>query len=349
MRELVNIYNRYGIRGSFNAEVMQQLTFRRLQSKHPELRVLADSWDAHVRESFSQGHDIQLHVHPQWLDAHYDCGKWQLLADWSILNHDADVAYRMLEDCKQYLEGLLRSVDPSYRCVTFRSGAWCIAPSKHMLGLLVKLGIVFDMSIVGGLRVNTRNIQLDYTNCEESFLPYYPVMENALKVSDKREDLICVPTNHFYGSRFNLLRYHLGKLWRKATELTRSARAAADESVSSRSSQEWVEMGSNSTLRRVFKNAILPYWNGPLFISSVEQLNYPLLCEMLESIRWRAQKTGLREVPIVLQNHTKDIHDFSDINRFLGDVVKADDLKCVTLTELARDFANGRFPVRTAS
>ncbi|HJU53391.1 MAG TPA: hypothetical protein VJ715_02425, partial [Pyrinomonadaceae bacterium] len=42
MRELVRIYNAHGIRGSFNAELMQQLTFRKFENEHPELKALAD-------------------------------------------------------------------------------------------------------------------------------------------------------------------------------------------------------------------------------------------------------------------------------------------------------------------
>jgi hypothetical protein len=182
MRRLVSIYNRLGIRGSFNAEVMQQITFRQHQDSHNELKVLADEWDDIVRETFRQGHDIQLHVHPQWHNAEYRDGRWKLTADWSILNYSREDALQMLRRGKEYLENLLKDVDPNYRCVSFRSGAWCIAPSPHMLELLVELGIVFDMSIVAGVMYDTRNIKLDYTGCEEEFLPYYPVMTDARKV-----------------------------------------------------------------------------------------------------------------------------------------------------------------------
>ncbi len=48
MRELVKIYNRHGIRGSFNAEVMQQVTFRQFQHEHEELRVFADEWETAI-------------------------------------------------------------------------------------------------------------------------------------------------------------------------------------------------------------------------------------------------------------------------------------------------------------
>ncbi len=172
---------------------------------------MADEWDDHVRETFRQGHDIQLHVHPQWQDAEYKDGKWKLTADWSILNYDPETAYRMLLSGKEYLEQLLQPLDPNYRCVSFRAGSWCIAPSPHVLNLLVKLGIGFDMSIVGGLHYETKNITLDYTNCEEDFLPYYPTMTDARKVSDKVEPIICVPTNHFYGSRRQVLKHHAGR------------------------------------------------------------------------------------------------------------------------------------------
>jgi hypothetical protein len=64
MRRLVKIFNHYGIRGSFNVEVMQQLTYRKLEERFPELNVLADQWEEVVQESFRQGHDVQLHLHP---------------------------------------------------------------------------------------------------------------------------------------------------------------------------------------------------------------------------------------------------------------------------------------------
>ena len=350
MRELVRIYNTYGIRGSFNAEMMQQLTFRKFQDQHPELKALADAWDVHVQETYRQGHDIQLHIHPQWRGARYENGQWQLTADWSILNHEPDAAYEMLAAGKEYLEKLLRPINPAYRCVSFRAGAWCIAPSKHMLNLLVKLGIVFDMSIVGGMRYDTRNIQLDYMDCEETFLPFYPQMQDARKVSDKPEKIVCIPTNHFYGSRRQVLKHHLNQAWQKVRQRVAPAPAKSSSGRSVEAyGHEWAQTHHASTLIRVYEKGVVPYLKGKHLISDLAQLDYSLLCEMLESIRRRAQASGLPEVPIILENHTKDVQDFSHIERFISDVSKAADIKCVTLTELAQELENGRFPIRTAA
>lgn len=349
MRELVSIYNKHGIRGSFNAEVMQQLAFRKLETSYPELKMLADEWDEVVRETYGQGHDIQLHIHPQWTEAEYKNGEWHLTADWSILNYTPDEAYRMMFAGKEYLEELLCPVDPAYRCVSFRSGSWCIAPSPHMLGLLVKLGIVFDMSIVGGVRYETKNINLDYSNCDEDFLPYYPVMTDARRVSGKPEPIVCIPTNHFYGSRRQVFKHHLGK----AITKIRQRLAPEPKSLTNVRSvevygQEWAQKSHASTMTRIYEKGFVPYLKGKHLISDLAQLDYSLLTEMLASIRQRAELSGLADVPVILENHTKDVSNFSHIERFVKNVAQAQDVKCLTLSELARELQSGKFQIRTA-
>jgi hypothetical protein len=348
MRRLVEIYNAHRIRGSFNAEVLQQLTFRRFQDQHQELKALADAWDDSIREAFRQGHDVQLHIHPQWSSADYEDRKWKLNGDWSILNYSAEDARALIAQGKEYLENLLRPLDPNYASVSFRSGSWCIAPSPFMLSLLAEFGIVFDMSIVGGVRYQTRRIELDYSNCEEDFLPYYPVMTDARQVSDKPEPIVCLPTSHFYGSRRSTLQHHVGKLSAKLKNRTSSPDNAEDSSRSVKTyGHEWAQASHDSTLRRVYDKGIVPYVIGRHLISDLAQLDYSLMTEMLDSIRRRARASGLKDVPVILENHTKDLRDFSHIDRFVRDVAKASDIRSVTLTELARDLQSGLFTIKT--
>src|SRR5258705_2962685 len=343
MRRLVSIYERLGIRGSFNAEVMQQLTFRQLQDVQPELKVLADEWDNIVTDTFGQGHDIQLHVHPQWQNAQYKDGEWKLTSDWSILNYSPEAALQMLQAGKDYLEKLLGGVDHNYRCVSFRSGAWCIAPSPHMLELLVKLGIVFDMSIVAGVRYDTRNINLDYATCEEDFLPYYPVMTDARRVSDKAEPIVCVPTNCFHTSRRQVFLHHVQKLRQRFAPQTSAKSNSRSIDVYG---GEWAQF-DGGIMKRVYQKGIIPYLKGKHMISDLAQLDYPLLAEMLDSIRKRARRSKLTDVPIVLENHTKDLRNFSDIERFLEEAADSSDVKFVTLTELATQLRKGSFKIKT--
>jgi hypothetical protein len=348
LRRLVSIYNRLGIRGSFNAEVMQQLTFRQYQNEHRELKTWADEWDNIVRETFRQGHDIQLHIHPQWQNAEYIDGSWKLTSDWSILNYSREAALQMLVRGKEYLENLLTDVDPSYRCVSFRSGAWCIAPSPHMLELLANLGIVFDMSIVAGVRFDTRNIKLDYTACDEDFLPYYPVMTDARRVSNKPEPIVCVPTNCFYASRKQVLLHHLEKLGSKVKRKISPQAAVSNNGRSVEAyGHEWAQIEA-SPMKQIYRKGLVPYLKGKHTISDLAQLDYPLMMEMLSSIRKRARASGLADVPVVLENHTKDLQNFSDLERFLEKAAASPDIKFVTLTELAHDL-KGKFKIKTRS
>lgn len=347
MRELVGIYTRYGVRATFNVEVMQQLTFRKFESRFPELKSQADSWDEHVREAYRQGQDIQLHLHPQWSEATYTDGRWRLAGDWSILNYEPEAAYSMLAAGKEYLEKLLRPIDASYRCLSFRAGSSVIAPSPFILSTLARLGIVFDMSIVGGMRVHTRNVQLDYTEAEESFLPFYPRMEDARRVSEKKEPIICVPIFHFYGSRRRAAAQIVGKALTKARHKISSARSGGGDENESYASQEWADTRDISVAQRVYEKALQPCLKGRHLTADIGQLDDADLREMLDAIRRRARATGLGQLPVILTNHTKYVRDFTHIERFLKRAAASDDIQFATLTDIAEKLRAGEFQART--
>jgi hypothetical protein len=343
LRKLLEIYAQLGARTTILPEVMQQLAFRRCENKHSDLKSLADSWDEHAHDAFRQGHDVQLHLHPQWRNAEYANGRWQLDGDWSILNYDRDTAYAMLREGKEYLERLLRQIHPDYQCIAFRAGALAAAPSAHLFKSLTDLGMQLDVSIAGGLFVNNHNLQLDYRDCEETFLPFYPMMEDARRISDQREAIVCVPLNHFYGTRRTVSRQNLSLAWRELRR--RSSRASSIESPGATVSPA----RRSARVGLAFEKLIIPAVKRKHFVSDTGRLNYPLMGEMLASIRQRAKTSGLAQVPVVLTNHPKDIRDLAAIERFVGEVSKAEDVRFITLSEMAGKLRSGEFQVQTGS
>ena len=101
-------------------------------------------------------------------------------------------------------------------------------------------------------------------------------------------------------------------------------------------------------LGRVYEKLIGPALKGKYFVSDTGRLNYPLMKEMIRSIRQRARETGLPQLPVVITNHPKDIRDWSGLERFVGDLAEADDIEFITLTEIANKILSGKFQVRTA-
>jgi len=341
LRRLLEIYAKFGARVTILPDLMQQIKFRELEARHPELKPMADSWDDHVREAFRQGHDIQLHIHPQWLRGKHENGRWELNGDWSILNYNEFEVSAMLATGRMYLENLLRPIDSSYRVQAFRAGALAAAPSNHLFKLLAELGIELDVSIAGGVFVNDQNLQLDYRNCEETFLPFYPVMEDARRVSRNREEIVCVPLNHFYGSRAAVTRQNVALAWNEI-QRKRSAGPRPNETGVKKHLPP-----APSPAELVYEKLIMPVMKRKHFVSDTGRLNYTLMREMLASIRKRARESGLAQLPIVLTNHPKDIRDLPAIERFVGEVSQADDIRFITLSEMAKRIQNGEFVIRT--
>lgn len=353
MRRLASLYEKNGARGSFFVEVMQQRTFRCFQSEHPELKALADRWEAQVRDVYQRGHDIQLHIHPQWTRAEYQGGSWKLEGEWSILDYSPEEADRLILEGKNFLEDILRPVDPDYRCLAFRAGAWCVAPSPHILSQLAKAGIILDASIVEGINIHTRNLQLNYTNCEESFLPFYPNMQDARKVSSQKEKIICVPTCHFIEPKWFIFRRHLKMAWRLVRNRFAGSHKGTGKETNGGEPQpseygEWERV--NASIPSKIVRQLRPYLNeGAYQIGDLSALEYPWLRCMMKSIRKRARSSGLSGIPVILENHTKEIRDFKDIERFISDCARAEDIQFITLTELAARLQNGQFKIQMAT
>lgn len=189
--------------------------------------------------------------------------------------------------------------------------------------------------------------ECDYTDCEEDFLPYYPVMTDARRVSDKAEPIICVPTNCFYASRKQVFQHHLDKAVGKIKSKASGPTTVSNNSRSVEAyGEEWAQV--DGRMKRIYRKGIVPNLRGKHTISDRAQLDYPLMMEMLDSIRKRSMSSGLTDVPVVLENHTKDLQNFSDLERFLEKAAKSSDVKFITLTELAHNLKE-KFKIKTRS
>lgn len=111
------------------------------------------------------GHDIQLHIHPQWAEAKWRDGAWELQNNWSLGQYGSDEElYELVKEGKDYLESLLRSVDPEYKCIAIRAGGYCLQPSHRVSNVMKKLGLFVDSSIVpGAISIDPRG-RFDYSN-----------------------------------------------------------------------------------------------------------------------------------------------------------------------------------------
>jgi hypothetical protein len=357
LRRLLAIYESHGLRASINAEVMQQLHHLEQGERFPALRALAQEWEAVVLDAYARGHDVQLHVHGQWHQARYEEGRWVLSGNWSLPHHRPEDARDMIRRSKRYLEELLRSVDPGYRCVSFRSGQWCLAPSDHMLSILAEEGFAIDLSMVGGLVYDTPQVKVDYRSVEEPFLPFFPDMKDARRVAREKTPIVCFPTFSYVETRGYMLRTVLSRkvhaIRRRlglpselpkapdATPLPGSNGDGEAYSVWSRPPQ--APLGLAQQLRGFLFPA-------HYHVADLAALTFPQMQDMLDTIRCRARRTEWSRVPVILENHTKDIGDFAPLEAFARHVASQPDFEVLTLRELHRNLEAGLYaPVLRAA
>jgi hypothetical protein len=344
LRRLCDVLEAEGLRGCFNAEVFQQLVHRRLGAGDPALAALADEWEAVVREAHGRGHDVQLHLHPQWSAATRRDGRWELSAPWSLAEYARPAVEEMLRAGKEYLESLLRPQDPAYECVSFRAGSWCIAPSESALDVLASLGIVFDMSIAAGLYYDSAEVRLDLREVDEPFRPYYPVMSDARRVSDRPQPIVCIPTHTHVPRRASRLARALVRRW---SRLPSSPPAAVAERHLAPSDVSIPEAGHRRDYGRVSRATRDPAARGALIVTDLVNLSYAQMRDALDDIRRRADAVP-SPLPVVLENHTKDIGDFRPLRRFARLLARTPDVEVLTAREIADGIRRGVYPIRTA-
>ena len=134
----------------------------------------ADRFEAQLRDAVGRGHDVQLHLHPHWLGARFATGEWRIATERMTLAEcgfgaGSDEAPAIIRRGVDYLEDLLRSVDPGYRCLAFRGAGLALQPREgELIAALLAAGIAVDSSVVKGVAVTTDAIAMDYTRTPEA-------------------------------------------------------------------------------------------------------------------------------------------------------------------------------------
>lgn len=132
-------------------------------------------FESQLKNAVERGHDVQLHFHPQWIDATFEKGSWKV--DFSRktierLCHSYDEAYFYLKKGKDDLQKLLKTVNPDYECVCFRAGFLQMQPSENMIRALEDAGFLSDSSVSKGMKANDNLRLLDYTSAHSRYKPW---------------------------------------------------------------------------------------------------------------------------------------------------------------------------------
>lgn len=114
-----------------------------------------------------RGHDLQLHLHPQWVGARYENGQWSLNASKravdDLFEQQPDVTKYMAER-KAVLDEMLAQAEPGRTVRAYRAGAFCAQPGDRLLTALAAHGFLIESSVVKGLHRDRGYGRYDFRN-----------------------------------------------------------------------------------------------------------------------------------------------------------------------------------------
>lgn len=166
-RALLDIAGRYRVPVTLMLEMCEYWAFKSQQERGalPPDYTPALWMEEQAVAAVQAGHDVQLHLHPQWLNAAYDPGtqSWKLdLSRWRISSLPYAELVEVLRRGKHTLEGWLKPHAPNYSCYAFRAGAFCLQPEAQVLKALRAAGFTLDSSAAPGCHFHAGLTRYDF-------------------------------------------------------------------------------------------------------------------------------------------------------------------------------------------
>jgi hypothetical protein len=275
-----------------------------------------------LKDTVRRNFDVQLHLHPQWLNAKYINQQWQVsLDDWSIAGLPPSTLNVVLKEAKRYLDDLLRPVCPSYECLAFRAGAYCIEPSKHVMKALLETGIICDSSVTKGM---CNPLFFDYRDAFSHFMPWIANSEDVKYRSDRASGLLEMPICSHATLDSPILRklvspqlFYWLFLGVRISQNDRKWLARQRESMSQN-----YPLGKRPFVKDKIKS--MKWIASNLLSKTAIPLDYDCLppkvfVKCLHAVLEKCRTVGLEgvTVPVVASGHTKNMHSPENIGRIL--------------------------------
>lgn len=277
----------------------------------------AEELQAQAIDLIKRGHDLQLHLHPEWVGSRFEDGRWILRQERptvdSLFETQEEVT-NYIGERKSVIDGFYQAAGSPRRVTAYRCGAFCAQPGLKLLKALAEHGIVIDSSAVKGMVRKDEHVHLDFTGAPEG-RRHWQVAEDVA-VDDAAGPITEIPI--------------YSRMGRRVQQLTpRRLMAKFFGNIPKENQREMVsQLGMGRTPASVLR-----------FLAQ----RFPIKLDFHnmssgQMLRW------IRSAPpapagdldvIVLIGHSKEHRDDKDFERFLAAVAADPGLEVVSMTQIA--------------
>lgn len=312
---ILRICDRYSAKLTIMFEVAEYWAFKKydgvLKKKlgySPYLKM-----EYQIINAVQNGHDVQLHLHPQWIGAKLDkFGLWDLQFDHCSIGYlplENNVSngvlstFCALQEGKKTLESIIKTHNPEYKCIAFRAGGFCIQPESIVINSLKQNGFTIDSSVVKAM-VSSEPVEIDYRNAKNNGEYWWLDLNDICKLGNKSSAIVEIPVYsriELYLKNFNFIKL----------------RSTTKRILKEKNDQNYQR---NQQIRS--------YNNKPIDILRKLFLSHPIkfdFCKLSYTKMIKYIKLAIKEqnsnteiTPIVMIGHSKDFWNDKNFDMFLN-------------------------------
>lgn len=158
MDAICSMLGQYNAKSNIFVDAAYLLRMNELKEKDVRVKKEYDLVMGNVDDLSSKGHSIQLHFHPQWINAQYTDHGWELDNDHYKLS---DLPYYLQKEKLDEGLSILQSVSRN-TIKAFRAGGFSFENFNELSSFFLEKGIVIDTSVLRGGVVNSKFQSYDY-------------------------------------------------------------------------------------------------------------------------------------------------------------------------------------------
>ncbi len=191
-QKLINKANKLNVPLVFFADILSYDRFNELGIKEYTRR-----FKQQLQDAVLDGHDVQLHLHPHWLETQIKEKQFISSRKFSLSDFANDKNNNINDIIKQGIKSLnkiCKEVDPNYKCNAFRAGGYSILKnSNEIFESLYNNGIRIDSSIAKGYKYYSDISQIDFSFKQKAPHWIIPLNGDLYNTDGSKKGILEVP------------------------------------------------------------------------------------------------------------------------------------------------------------
>ena len=198
---LLELFKKYQIKATFFIDVLYYLRLAENAETIEDSKLLKDQ----LQRLVLNGHRIELHLHPHWLDAKYENGYWLFptYEHYQLQSLPQEKINDLFISGKQILEDIAQKIDKTYKVIAFRAGGFNIQPFDKYIEAFKKCNLKIDSSVAPGSYNKSKYIHnFDFRNAPRK--SYYKFSNDPI-IEDKDGEFLEIPISVYKQSLFDFI------------------------------------------------------------------------------------------------------------------------------------------------